>query len=191
MASIRKRSHRGANGEVRWVADFFDQARRRYLRTFTTQRAAQEWLYGPAGTAARSASLRRGRTHTGTALWRVEYRDRTDTWRWRNFYGRREAQRWMFDPAGLAAAIANPKLAAAPARDAAPPPEIGELAGELRILLSPLLKEHAVSGKERREGNAKLDLLLRKVALLEHQHGVLEKPVPPRHTRRRPLGDER
>ena len=50
-----------------------------------------------------------------TELWRVEFRDLDDVPHTHNFYRRSEAKKWMFDPAGLAAAIATPKPVVAPA----------------------------------------------------------------------------
>src|SRR4051794_2320477 len=46
LATIRKRTRSAANGEEKtaWVADYFDQHRRRHLKTFPTRKAATAWL---------------------------------------------------------------------------------------------------------------------------------------------------
>jgi hypothetical protein len=98
----------------------------------------------------------------------------------------------MFAPTVLAAANAIPKPSVATKPSEEPPSPVvpfsghSDLAAQLRALIAPIPQETTVSGK-RREGNAKLDLLLRKVTSLEREHGALERPSAPRHTRARPL----
>ena len=55
MASIRKRVRAAASGEekVAWVADYFDQHRKRHLKTFPTRKAATAWLTETQGEVAR------------------------------------------------------------------------------------------------------------------------------------------
>lgn len=55
MASVRKRVRIAADGEekVAWVADYFDQNRKRHLKTFKTQKAARAWLVETQGEVAR------------------------------------------------------------------------------------------------------------------------------------------
>src|SRR5262249_35872864 len=45
MASIRKRSWKsGGVDKTAWVADYFDQDRKRHIKTFATRKAADAWL---------------------------------------------------------------------------------------------------------------------------------------------------
>src|SRR5690348_10762767 len=45
MASIRKRTWKSGRLEkTAWVADYFDQAGKRHIKTFTTKKAADAWL---------------------------------------------------------------------------------------------------------------------------------------------------
>jgi integrase len=55
MATIRKRVRTTANGEekIAWVADYFDQHRKRHLKTFLTKKAATAWLVETQGEVAR------------------------------------------------------------------------------------------------------------------------------------------
>jgi integrase len=55
MATVRKRIRIAANGEERtaWVADYFDQHRKRHLKTFPTRKAAQAWLVETQGEVSR------------------------------------------------------------------------------------------------------------------------------------------
>ena len=55
MATVRKRVRTAASGEEKavWVADYFDQHRRRHLKTFPTRKAAQAWLVETQGEVAR------------------------------------------------------------------------------------------------------------------------------------------
>ena len=45
MATVRKRT-RTSGGEMKtaWIADYFDQGRVRHVKTFTTKKAAAEFL---------------------------------------------------------------------------------------------------------------------------------------------------
>jgi hypothetical protein len=51
MASIRKRTWTGADNEIqtRWVCDYFDQNRKRHLKTFKLKKDAEEWLHSTIG----------------------------------------------------------------------------------------------------------------------------------------------
>jgi hypothetical protein len=55
MATVRKRVRTAANGEEKavWVADYFDQHRKRHLKTFATKKAATAWLTETQGEVAR------------------------------------------------------------------------------------------------------------------------------------------
>src|SRR6516165_6095316 len=55
MATVRKRTRIAADGEERiaWVADYFDQHRKRHLKTFPTKKAANAWLVETQGEVAR------------------------------------------------------------------------------------------------------------------------------------------
>jgi integrase len=55
MATVRKRVRTAANGEEKavWVADYFDQHRKRHLKTFQTKKAAQAWLVETQGEVSR------------------------------------------------------------------------------------------------------------------------------------------
>jgi integrase len=55
MASVRKRTWNTAAGEPRsaWVADYFDQNRKRHEKAFATQKAAKAWLVETQGEVAR------------------------------------------------------------------------------------------------------------------------------------------
>jgi integrase len=55
MATVRKRVRIAANGEekVAWVADYFDQYRKRHLKKFETKKAAAAWLVETQGEVAR------------------------------------------------------------------------------------------------------------------------------------------
>jgi integrase len=47
MAKVRKRTWTSGKGEqTAWVADYFDQAGKRHIKTFTTKKAATAWLVG-------------------------------------------------------------------------------------------------------------------------------------------------
>jgi integrase len=55
MATVRKRTRIAASGEekIAWVADYFDQHRRRHLKTFPTRKAATAWMTETLGEVAR------------------------------------------------------------------------------------------------------------------------------------------
>src|SRR6516165_11237068 len=55
VATVRKRNWTTAKGEERsaWVADYFDQHRKRHEKTFPTQKAAKAWLVEAQGEVAR------------------------------------------------------------------------------------------------------------------------------------------
>jgi hypothetical protein len=55
MATVRKRTWKTAAGEPRsaWVADYFDQHRKRHIETFSTQKAAKAWLVEAQGEVSR------------------------------------------------------------------------------------------------------------------------------------------
>jgi integrase len=55
MASIRKRNWTTADGEEKtaWVADYFDQARKRHIKTFTRKKDADAWLVNAQGEVQR------------------------------------------------------------------------------------------------------------------------------------------
>jgi integrase len=55
MATVRKRVRTAANGEEKtaWVADYFDQHRKRHLKTFATKKAAAAWLVETQGEVTR------------------------------------------------------------------------------------------------------------------------------------------
>src|SRR5207253_11311015 len=59
MATVRKRNWRAASGEEKtaWIADYFDGAGKRHIKTFRTRKAADEWLVNARG------EVKRG-THT-------------------------------------------------------------------------------------------------------------------------------
>jgi hypothetical protein len=59
---------------------------------------------------------------------------------------------------------------------------------ELRRLLEQVSSELKISAHERRKGNATMELMLRKLTVLERERGVLELPAAPRVSRRNPLG---
>ncbi len=46
MASVRKRTWTAASGEAKtaWIADYFDQAGKRHIKTFQRKKDAQDWL---------------------------------------------------------------------------------------------------------------------------------------------------
>jgi hypothetical protein len=64
------------------------------------------------------------------------------------------------------------------------PPELIEL----RRLLEQVSSELKISVHERRKGNATMELMLRKLTVLERERGVLELPTAPKPTRRHPMG---
>lgn len=55
MANVRKRKWTTAKGEVKtaWVADYFDQERKRQIKTFDHKREADAWLVAARGEVAR------------------------------------------------------------------------------------------------------------------------------------------
>jgi integrase len=55
MATVRKRVRVTATGEAKaaWVADYFDQHKKRHLKTFDTKKAANAWLVETQGEVAR------------------------------------------------------------------------------------------------------------------------------------------
>ncbi len=52
-----------------------------------------------------------------------------------------------------------------------------------------LVRELATAAHERRQTNEKLDLLMRQQAELRRDLGALERPLSPRPTRRKPMGE--
>jgi hypothetical protein len=74
MATVRKRTRHAADGtdKTSWVADYFDQHRKRHLKTFKTQKAAKAWLIETQGEVARGAHTpeRQSRNvHEAAQLW--------------------------------------------------------------------------------------------------------------------------
>lgn len=58
VASIRKRTWQsGGETKAAWVADYFDQAGKRRLKTFATKKAADAWLVEARGEVARGAHI--------------------------------------------------------------------------------------------------------------------------------------
>jgi integrase len=54
MASIRKRTWQsGGEEKTAWIADYFDQAGKRHIKTFSTKKAADAWLVSTRGEVAR------------------------------------------------------------------------------------------------------------------------------------------
>ena len=54
MASIRKRTWKsGGEDKTAWVADYFDQAGKRHLKTFATKKAADAWIVTTRGEVQR------------------------------------------------------------------------------------------------------------------------------------------
>ena len=55
MATVRKRTRIAANGEekISWVADYFDQHKKRHIQTFKTRKAADAWLVETRGEVSR------------------------------------------------------------------------------------------------------------------------------------------
>ena len=49
MASTRRRASQTPNGKERWIADYFDQHKKRHIKTFLTQKAAKAWLVEAQG----------------------------------------------------------------------------------------------------------------------------------------------
>jgi len=64
MATVRKRGRPMRNGKEAWVADYFDENRKRRLKTFRNQQAAETWLglklAGLTGIAAQDNGAQRG-----------------------------------------------------------------------------------------------------------------------------------
>src|SRR5579872_7079532 len=53
MASIRKRTWKsGGAAKTAWIADYFDQAGNRHIKTFATKKAADGWLVSTRGEVA-------------------------------------------------------------------------------------------------------------------------------------------
>src|SRR5579872_6317241 len=53
MASIRKRTWRsGGEDKTAWIADYFDQAGKRHIKTFATKKGADAWLVTARGEVA-------------------------------------------------------------------------------------------------------------------------------------------
>jgi integrase len=74
MATVRKRVRTAANGEDKavWVADYFDQHRKRHLKTFATKKAAQAWLVETQGEVARGVHTPERQSinvHEAAQLW--------------------------------------------------------------------------------------------------------------------------
>ena len=74
MATVRKRVRVGAGGEekVVWVADYFDQHRKRHLKTFATKKTAQAWLVETQGEVARGVHTPERQSinvHEAAQLW--------------------------------------------------------------------------------------------------------------------------
>lgn len=54
MAKVRKRIWTNSKGEqTAWIADYFDQAGKRHIKTFPTRRKATAWLVTTSGEVAR------------------------------------------------------------------------------------------------------------------------------------------
>jgi integrase len=54
MASIRKRTWKsGGEAKTAWIADYFDQAGKRHIKTFATKKAADSWLVSARGEVQR------------------------------------------------------------------------------------------------------------------------------------------
>ena len=54
MAKVRKRTWTNSKGEqTAWIADYFDQAGKRHIKTFTRQGDAKAWLVTAQGEVAR------------------------------------------------------------------------------------------------------------------------------------------
>jgi integrase len=52
--AIRKREWKSGDGtKTAWVADYFDQAKKRHIKTFKTKKAADDWLVGARGQVQR------------------------------------------------------------------------------------------------------------------------------------------
>src|SRR6516164_4114776 len=74
MATVRKRIRTAARGEEKavWVADYFDQHRKRHLKTFATKKAATAWLTATQGEVARGAHTPERQSinvHEAAQLW--------------------------------------------------------------------------------------------------------------------------
>src|SRR6516162_2913531 len=74
MATVRKRVRTAANGEDKavWVADYFDQHRKRHLKTFATKKTAQAWLVETQGEVARGVHTPERQSinvHEAAQLW--------------------------------------------------------------------------------------------------------------------------
>jgi hypothetical protein len=60
MATIRKRTGTsGGKGKTAWVVDYFDQNRKRHLKTFERKKDAEDWL--ERGSRSRKARIRQPR----------------------------------------------------------------------------------------------------------------------------------
>lgn len=74
MASIHKRTWKTAKGveKTAWVADYFDQRRKRHIKTFPTKRAADDWLVKARDEVARGVHTPENASITvaeAAALW--------------------------------------------------------------------------------------------------------------------------
>lgn len=74
MASVHKRSWQTAKGVTKtaWVADYFDQASKRHIKTFPTKRAADDWLVKARDEVARGVHTPENASITvaeAAALW--------------------------------------------------------------------------------------------------------------------------
>jgi integrase len=74
MATVRKRIRTAASGEEKavWVADYFDQHRKRHLKTFATKKAATAWLTETQGEVARGVHTPERQSinvHEAAQLW--------------------------------------------------------------------------------------------------------------------------
>ncbi|TMK12017.1 MAG: site-specific integrase, partial [Alphaproteobacteria bacterium] len=74
MATVRKRNWRAASGEEKtaWIADYFDGAGKRHIKTFRTRKAADEWLVNARGEVQRGTHTPENASITvreAAALW--------------------------------------------------------------------------------------------------------------------------
>ena len=73
MATVRKRSWQsGGEAKTAWVADYFDQAGKRHLKTFTTKKTAEAWLVTARHEVAKGVHTPESTSITvaeATALW--------------------------------------------------------------------------------------------------------------------------
>jgi hypothetical protein len=180
MASVRRRKGRGGV----WMADYFDGRGTRHVKTFASEKAANIWLYGPDGQHAQETALevreirKRRRDGSIRKAWRAVFFDRDGKSQTKEFGLKYQAEAWT----GI-------EPAAPPER---PEPRNHDVTIEPVAVETELKQELAEIKKllkvERRNEYESGPAILRRITEIERLLKATELHVPPRTSRRNPMG---